>query len=105
LFQPSRAASANYSPFGFYSELPDRGLAEVPNRALIHGNVDRLTDWMEWQAGYICGSLLMPKRRVDWLISAFVKENGCAGPFLRDNIDAGRLIERMTDLLEVASQF
>jgi hypothetical protein len=25
----------------------------------VEGNVDRLTDWMEWQAGYICGALLL----------------------------------------------
>jgi Zn-dependent peptidase ImmA (M78 family) len=68
----------------------------------VEGNVDRLTDWMEWQAGYICGALLMPKRRVDWLVSAFVKENCCPGPLLHDNIDGGRLIERMTDLFDVS---
>jgi Zn-dependent peptidase ImmA (M78 family) len=68
----------------------------------VEGNVDRLTDWMEWQAGYICGALLMPKRRVDWLVSAFAKENGLAGLLLRDNMDSGRLIERVTDLFDVS---
>ncbi len=68
----------------------------------VEGNVDRLMDWMEWQAGYICGALLMPKRRMDLLVGAFGKENGCAGPLLRDNIAGRRLIERVTDLFDVS---
>jgi hypothetical protein len=68
----------------------------------VEGNVDRLTDWIEWQAGYICGALLMPKRRMDLLAGAFAKENGSIGPLLRDNIDSGRLIERMTDPFDVS---
>jgi Zn-dependent peptidase ImmA (M78 family) len=68
----------------------------------VEGNVDRLTDWMEWQAGYICGALLMPKRRMDLLAGAFVKESGVAGRILADNIDGARLIKRVTDLFDVS---
>jgi hypothetical protein len=28
------------------------------------------TDWMEWQAGYVCGALLMPRRRLNDLVQA-----------------------------------
>ena len=33
-------------------------------------------DWMEWQAGYVCGALLMPKHRVDLRADAFMRSTG-----------------------------
>ncbi len=57
---------------------------------------------MEWQAGYICGALLMPKWRVDLLAAAFGKDRGVRMPLKADSIDARALIKRLTDLFDVS---
>ena len=36
-------------------------------------------DWMEWQAGYVCGALLMPKSAVLELCQGFVEAHGLFG--------------------------
>ena len=38
------------------------------------------TDWMEWQAGYICGSLLMPASHVRSLVGPYKEKHGLFGP-------------------------
>jgi hypothetical protein len=68
----------------------------------VQVSIDRLTDWMEWQAGYICGALLMPKRRVDLLAAAFAKECDLSMPVKADTIDAQALAMRLTDLFDVS---
>ncbi|HVM21769.1 MAG TPA: hypothetical protein VM308_00515 [Sphingomicrobium sp.] len=43
----------------------------------------RQTDWMEWQAGYVCGAILMPASRVRNLVTAYFEAEGiynCAPP-------------------------
>lgn len=37
------------------------------------------TDWMEWQAGYVCGALLMPVSRVRKLVGAYQEAHGIFG--------------------------
>jgi hypothetical protein len=59
---------------------------------------------MEWQAGYICGTLMMPKRRVDLLAGAFGKERGVSVPLKVDSIDAQALMKRLTDLFDVSRE-
>ncbi len=36
-------------------------------------------DWMEWQAGYVCGALLMPVSHVRRLVGAYRKSHGLFG--------------------------
>jgi hypothetical protein len=57
---------------------------------------------MEWQAGYICGAMLMPKRRVDLLAGAFGKERCARVPLKVDSIDAQALTNRLTGLFDVS---
>jgi hypothetical protein len=33
------------------------------------------TDWMEWQAGYVCGALLMPASKVRELAGAYLESH------------------------------
>ena len=89
LYEHFRGQIGNPAPLRCYSRT-------------VEGNIDRLTDWMEWQAGYFCGALLMPKRRMDLLAGAFAQEHGGAVPLKCDSIDGGRLIERVTDLFDVS---
>jgi hypothetical protein len=37
------------------------------------------TDWMEWQAGYVCGALLMPASQVRELARAYLELHGLFG--------------------------
>ena len=37
------------------------------------------TDWMEWQAGYVCGALLMPASKVRELAGAYLESHGLFG--------------------------
>lgn len=37
------------------------------------------TDWMEWQAGYACGALLMPVARVRHLVRKYQEDRGLFG--------------------------
>jgi hypothetical protein len=58
--------------------------------------------WMEWQAGYVCGGLLIPKHRVDLLADAFGKERSVRVPLKLDSLDAQALTKRLTDLFDVS---
>jgi hypothetical protein len=37
------------------------------------------TDWIEWQAGYVCGALLMPASKVRELAGANLESQGLFG--------------------------
>lgn len=37
------------------------------------------TDWMEWQAGFACGALLMPKTALMATVNSFRKEHNIFG--------------------------
>jgi hypothetical protein len=37
------------------------------------------TDWMEWQAGYVCGALLMPASNVRQLVRPYIESHGLFG--------------------------
>ena len=39
----------------------------------------RATDWMEWQAGYVCGALLMPASRVGGLVEGYKESHNLLG--------------------------
>ena len=52
------------------------------------------TDWMEWQAGYVCGAVLMPAGPLIDAVRAFRRLNGLALSNLMLHSDAGqKLIE------------
>jgi hypothetical protein len=38
------------------------------------------SDWMEWQAGHVCGAILMPVSHVKSLVGAYQKDRGIFGP-------------------------
>ena len=46
------------------------------------------SDWMEWQAGYVCGAILMPKTAIESRCREFVEAKGIFG--LAEDSDAGR---------------
>jgi Zn-dependent peptidase ImmA (M78 family) len=70
----------------------------------VQGSIERLSDWMEWQAGYVCGALLMPQRRVELLAGAFGRERGVSLPLNAESIDAQALAKRLSDLFDVSRE-
>lgn len=60
-------------------------------------------DWLEWQAGYVSGALLMPRSRVALLVEAFVRERDGRGP--RDgSIEAAELRRRASVAFDVSEE-
>ncbi len=57
---------------------------------------DCASDRIEWQAGYICGALLMPKRRIDLLVGRFLSTCSVAPLLVAGSADAEELVERVT---------
>lgn len=60
------------------------------------------TDWMEWQAGYVCGALLMPKSTVLRLYQDYVQSQRLYGPVSHQTCHAYALIDRMVEAFRVS---
>lgn len=65
-----------------------------------HGNVCKresmlnapYTDWMEWQAGYVCGALLMPATALTGSVREHLKTVGLQAPLISNSAEARDLI-------------
>jgi hypothetical protein len=63
----------------------------------------RNTDWMEWQAGYVCGALLMPISLIRKAAGDFQEEHGIFGPIASATAEAADLIERVRSIFQVSA--
>ena len=61
-------------------------------------------DWMEWQAGYVSGALLMPRSRVKLLVEAFRHEHAVRLPLKTESVDGQILIGRVSELFDVSRE-
>src|SRR5581483_8263475 len=64
-------------------------------------------DWMEWQAGYACGALLMPVSEAKHAIRDFFESNDLFAPIEADSAPAGKLrgiIARLFDVSDDAAR-
>ena len=61
-------------------------------------------DWMEWQAGYVSGVLLMPKSRVELHVTAFRAERAIEGPLDPKSVEGRVLIKRTGELFNVSEE-
>jgi hypothetical protein len=52
-------------------------------------------DWMEWQAGYVCGALLMPVSRVRRLAREYLESHGLYGAVGRTDSHGLALVEAL----------
>lgn len=59
-------------------------------------------DWMEWQAGYACGAILMPKSAVVRLVQEYVEQRGLYGALSLQSPHAQNLIARVTTAFQVS---
>ncbi len=53
----------------------------------------RRSDWMEWQAGYVCGSLLMPITSFKRVVASYQHANNVYGSVATGSAQAGALID------------
>jgi IrrE N-terminal-like domain len=59
-------------------------------------------DWMEWQAGYVCGALLMPASAVrDW-VQEFVARSGAKPAFAAESTPGTELISIVAKRCDVS---
>jgi hypothetical protein len=70
------------------------------HRDHIHGGA---ADWMEWQAGFACGALLMPQTELVRVVKAFRDAEGLKYADIGVDADAGkRLIQRVMGEFQVS---
>ena len=63
-----------------FNSAPAKGGEQVCKRdGIINA---RKTDWMEWQAGYVCGALLMPITQLRRVVSGYQETHGLFGPIV-----------------------
>lgn len=84
-------------------------LRQQPNRDKIICKRDTMidaaqTDWMEWQAGYICGALLMPKSAVTRLCREHTETHGIYGPASVQSAAGSELIQAMVTTFKVSQE-
>lgn len=60
-------------------------------------------DWMEWQAGYVCGAVLMPVSRVRSLVRTYQEEHGLFGPIGVTDSHGRALIEAVRRRFDVSA--
>ena len=60
-------------------------------------------DWMEWQAGYVCGALLMPVSYVRRLVGAYRKSHGLFGAIGHTSQHGHALIAEMQVAFQVSA--
>jgi IrrE N-terminal-like domain len=63
----------------------------------------RNSDWMEWQAGYVSGALLMPISFIRKVVGIFHEERGMFGPAASGTAEAAALIERIRSTFQVSA--
>jgi hypothetical protein len=59
-------------------------------------------DWMEWQAGYVCGALLMPASSVRRLVSDYREESNLSGMISGNSKEGRALIDRVAHTCDVS---
>jgi hypothetical protein len=64
----------------------------------------RDVDWMEWQAGYISGAMLMPRSRMRLHVNAFRAERGVQARLDEESIEGQLLIQRTSELFKVSPE-
>ncbi|MFN8792584.1 MAG: ImmA/IrrE family metallo-endopeptidase [Bdellovibrionales bacterium] len=61
------------------------------------------SDWMEWQAGYVCGAILMPISNIRKLASEFVQAHNHFGPIAPQGLKGREIIELVSREFRVST--
>lgn len=70
-------------------------------RSIVNAAV---ADWMEWQAGFACGSLLMPLSMLKPVLTTFLGEQDLATPLAADSAEGLALRARISTVFDVSDQ-
>jgi hypothetical protein len=62
------------------------------------------TDWMEWQAGYVCGALLMPARSVRAIVRTYCESHCLFGVIGQNDLHGRALIEAVRGAFQVSGE-
>lgn len=60
------------------------------------------TDWMEWQAGYVCSAILIPTSHVKNLVSQFFEEHHIYGSISPSDVKTPLLIDLVASTYQVS---
>lgn len=79
-----------------------KGPAQVCKReTMLHA---RMTDWLEWQAGYVCGAMLMPISAVRRLAADCAEAHRLPAPINFKAAAAAAMIEQTMRTFQVSEQ-
>jgi IrrE N-terminal-like domain len=62
----------------------------------------RKTDWMEWQAGYVCGALLMPISQLRRVVGSYQESNALFGPLVERSPHAAAVLHKLRQEFQVS---
>lgn len=80
------------------------GVAATPSRCKRETMLDAPdADWMEWQAGYVCGALLMPRSSLARIVGAYQERHGIFGSVSTAGARGRALIEKVTEAFQVST--
>ena len=90
-------------PFDQMRLFPEAEEAPGP-RCKRPGDIRRFgTDWMEWQAGYVSGAILMPITRLQRLVRTTFDARGAFGSVPTPSLKGADLIARVADQFGVSN--
>jgi len=96
-----------YGHVHWHTWLYDRYCDRHERHKCLRGEMvaaDGQIDWMEWQAGYISGALLMPRSRMRLHVAAVGSERGVKGQLDGESIEGQVLIQRTSELFNVSPE-
>lgn len=81
------------------------GGAAAPSRCKRETMLDApKTDWMEWQAGYVCGAILMPRPSLAHIVGAYQERHRIFGSVDAAGAHGRALIEKVTEAFQVSAE-
>ena len=84
---------------GLFSDAFDRRPLKCKRDDMLNAPA---SDWMEWQAGYICGALLLPVSHVKRLVGDYIKARHLIGPLNAYSPHASSLISNIAEEFDVS---
>jgi hypothetical protein len=84
-----------------FNAAPAKGGEQVCKRDNIINA--RKTDWMEWQAGYVCGALLMPLTALRRSVASYQEKHKLFGPIADRSAHAVSLIDAIRKEFQVSA--
>jgi hypothetical protein len=85
-----------------FSSAPAKGGEQICKRDSILNA--RRSDWMEWQAGYVCGALLMPVTALRGAVAAYQETHKLFGPIAERTPHAASLVESVRGDFRVSAE-